>query len=101
MHRIDIRWLRRSPGRVAVVALSTVALVVTLTAAYFASSDNADAAGAAALAAQKEFVFPLHPAPVPVPELTFEDSQGRKHTLADFRGKLVLLNLWATWCVPC
>src|SRR5438067_4581510 len=36
-----------------------------------------------------------------IPELQFEDGAGRAHTLADFKGKLVLLNVWATWCVPC
>ncbi|HZZ63278.1 MAG TPA: TlpA disulfide reductase family protein [Roseiarcus sp.] len=33
--------------------------------------------------------------------LVFERPDGSKATLADFRGKAVLLNLWATWCVPC
>ena len=39
--------------------------------------------------------------PRPVPELLFVDGAGQPRTLADFRGKVVLLNLWATWCVPC
>jgi thiol-disulfide isomerase/thioredoxin len=33
--------------------------------------------------------------------LAFKDSTGRPRTLADWRGRTVLLNLWATWCVPC
>ncbi len=33
--------------------------------------------------------------------LAFERADGSKTTLADFRGRAVLLNLWATWCVPC
>ena len=33
--------------------------------------------------------------------LAFERADGSKATLADFRGRAVLLNLWATWCVPC
>jgi thiol-disulfide isomerase/thioredoxin len=34
-------------------------------------------------------------------QFAFEREDGGKLTLADFRGRAVLLNLWATWCVPC
>jgi len=34
-------------------------------------------------------------------EIRFSDEQGQDLTLADFRGRVVLLNVWATWCVPC
>ena len=40
-------------------------------------------------------------APLRLPDLTFEDTNGRPKKLSDWRGKTVLLNLWATWCVPC
>ncbi len=39
--------------------------------------------------------------PRPLPEIAFADGGGRTLSLADFRGRTVLLNLWATWCVPC
>jgi thiol-disulfide isomerase/thioredoxin len=39
--------------------------------------------------------------PFSMPDLAFKDSAGRPRTLADWRGRTVLLNLWATWCVPC
>ncbi|MBS0324994.1 MAG: TlpA family protein disulfide reductase [Proteobacteria bacterium] len=41
------------------------------------------------------------PVPRAVPDLAFEDAMGATHTLAEFRGKAVLLNVWATWCAPC
>ena len=35
------------------------------------------------------------------PELTLSDLEGVEHSLADYRGQVVLVNLWATWCPPC
>jgi thiol-disulfide isomerase/thioredoxin len=43
----------------------------------------------------------LHDEPKPVAAIEFADAQGRSRNLADFKGKVVVLNLWATWCVPC
>jgi thiol-disulfide isomerase/thioredoxin len=40
-------------------------------------------------------------APKPLPALAFQDGHGATKTLADWRGRTVLFNLWATWCVPC
>ncbi len=39
--------------------------------------------------------------PAPAPAAPFTDAAGKTHTLAEFKGKVVVLNLWATWCAPC
>jgi thiol-disulfide isomerase/thioredoxin len=40
-------------------------------------------------------------APKRLPDLVFKDRDGAAKSLSDWRGRTVLLNLWATWCVPC
>ncbi len=68
--------------RAAMVALAAATLVI-----------NASQALAA------EFI--IHAEPLPIDALSFQDQNGSSLDLSAFGGKIVLLNLWATWCAPC
>jgi thiol-disulfide isomerase/thioredoxin len=45
--------------------------------------------------------FVVKPERKPVPDLVFQDAQGKQRSLSQWRGQVVLVNLWATWCGPC
>jgi thiol-disulfide isomerase/thioredoxin len=45
--------------------------------------------------------FELAGAPKALPEIAFADADDKALKLADYKGKVVLLNFWATWCAPC
>ena len=73
---------------------------------YTALLFGANAAFAGAVdwqAARDAGLVKLVPAeePAPVSDVEFTDPKGGTHTLADYKGKVVLLNFWATWCAPC
>jgi thiol-disulfide isomerase/thioredoxin len=84
-------------ARIAWALLGVLALAAGAVGAYFSLRPS----GKSEPAPQSQTVLPAHAAPRPVPELVFEDARGVRRTLGDFRNKVVLLNVWATWCVPC
>lgn len=42
-----------------------------------------------------------HDEPLVVPDTLFQDGKGKDISIADFAGKVLVVNLWATWCAPC
>ncbi len=81
--------------------LTTWMLVITLTtilvgAGYYRYTNtiNVDSG-------DSQLVFYYYQSPAEMPELNFADGKNRELSLESFHDKVVLLNIWATWCVPC
>jgi thiol-disulfide isomerase/thioredoxin len=75
----------------------------TLTVVYtaFLLGANAALADVAALRDGDMKKLAIHEAPVAIPEVGLVDADDAPRTLAEYRGKWVVLNFWATWCAPC
>lgn len=76
--------------------LGAAALVAALAVLYVIRSSPVHDAVPTALAA-----LTPDPAPRALPAATFMDAAGHAHSLAEYKGRLTILNLWATWCAPC
>ena len=81
------------------LALAAIAIVGVIYLSGDTPTRAPQGGGRAETASSRSFV--MHEAPRQLPEITFEDGSGEALTLADLRGKSVLFNIWATWCVPC
>lgn len=86
---------------VAVAALYLIARPLGNGVAVQGPSSAGAAASLAPYATGAMANFRADAEPRPVPDLEFLDGERKTVRLSDFRGRLVLLNLWATWCTPC
>ena len=90
--------------RAMLVATAVLGSVVAAIALYYGSalmSGPGQQSTAVAPSPPDSFAFSFFDQPRAVPELRFTDSDGHVRSLADFRTKPLLLNIWATWCMPC
>lgn len=96
-----------APVRVRISAKTLLGLTgiavffAALVMAYHASTIAATSGGASGGRDKTGVAFAFYATPRVLPNLRFTNGNGRAMTLQDFRGKFVLLNIWATWCPAC
>jgi thiol-disulfide isomerase/thioredoxin len=113
---------KQSPSRTAAISLATAAIAAVVGfAAIYVTLGRPDNAGAPVKTSQPPVApeitpkgpgsnplsqghmaaFVFRKEPEALPDVKFQDATGKERSFADWRGKVVLLNLWATWCLPC
>ncbi|MGO4871825.1 MAG: thiol:disulfide interchange protein TlpA [Roseiarcus sp.] len=101
------RRIRVAGGAAALAALAAVAVLYGKAPAPGKAEGECPASSAlraarlAPLAQGDIAALAVDKTPKPEIPIAFDGADGRKLTLADFRGRALVLNLWATWCVPC
>lgn len=78
-----------------------LAVIVLSVAGYFATEGSRPTASDTSQSDSTPNSLQLHREAKTLPEIRFTDGRERALALADFSGKVVLLNIWATWCAPC
>ena len=84
-----------------VIVLSILSLSVGVVAYFWFTSNSRPQSEGDKATVQPSARSKPYKEPRPVPATRFQDASGRQLTLADFKGRVVLLNIWATWCSPC
>ena len=104
---------RPGPGRRVLLVVAAFVVLAGVGAIYVMGSGSGNVASSECgkastkMAALKPLAlgdvaaFQLADAPSPIGALGFTDGEGTQKNISDWRGKTVLLNLWATWCAPC
>ncbi|MDG1995296.1 MAG: TlpA disulfide reductase family protein [Emcibacteraceae bacterium] len=84
----------------AIYILSFIALAIGIVSFYdLGNTPNSTVPQGLTAGTMKRFEF--HEAPKPVTLSKFQDAQENEVSFADFKDKVILVNLWATWCAPC
>jgi thiol-disulfide isomerase/thioredoxin len=106
--RTDLRRRRLLVLAIVPVVVGSIAAAVYGIGTLRRNAPAAGCAGAldvarrvAPLARGELAAFAVAEEPLALPDLAFRDAGGGERRLSQWRGRLVLLNLWATWCVPC
>ncbi len=81
--------------------MAAVAFTLVVAVIYWYSTQMGNTAAQAAPVAQAQNVSQTEKQPPMAPNFTLKNIEGKDVSLADYKGKVVFVNFWATWCPPC
>lgn len=85
---------------ISIYILSFIALLIGVFSFYnLGNTPNNDIPQGLTAGAMKRFTF--HDQQIPATSAVFYDEHGTEISFSDFKGKVILVNFWATWCAPC
>jgi thiol-disulfide isomerase/thioredoxin len=94
--------MKRSNTKILIIAAALTGLAAGALVYYQNAAPGTDASSDASttidIGGQR---FVRWDSPRKLQAISFQDEDGKRLSLADFHGRVVLLNLWATWCLPC
>lgn len=99
----EVQAGERRPGvlRWAIVVVALIGAAAVLYVIGAASFKPKQAADLSDLKRGELAELVIPKSPTPAPDIPFTDEAGKAVRLSDFRGQVVVMNLWATWCAPC
>ncbi len=91
----------KSPLGIAIFGMAAILVVGFVSIAFISGSNSGDQGGLSSYARGEMRAFTSMDSPPPQPDLAFTDPGGNEIRLSDYRGQVILVNFWATWCAPC